>query len=100
MPIFPSDSSRFNKSLRTKNPDGVPIFRVSTDDEESQAEFVASEIRNIISGSMGLINYKDIAVLMRMNFISREFEGVFRRHKIPFIMVNSRSFIFRQEHYN
>lgn len=82
-----TDRSRFDKSLRTNNPDGKPIFRISTDDEKTQAEFVATEIRKIINGSMGLINYKDIAVLMRMNFISREFESVFKHHKIPFTIV-------------
>lgn len=87
--VFLPDSSRFNKSLRTNNPDGKPIFRITTDDEESQAEFVANEIKKIISGSKGLINYKDIAVLMRMNFISRQFEGAFKCHKIPFTIVSS-----------
>lgn len=89
------DSSRFNKSLRTTNPDGKPIFRISTDDESSQAEFVATEIQTVITASMGLINYKDIAVLMRMNFISREFEAVFRHHKIPFTIVNSMAYNYK-----
>lgn len=87
--IFRSvDSSRFDKSLRTTNPDGKPIFRISTENENSQAEFVATEIQKMIRGSMGLINYKDIAVLMRMNFLSRHFEEVFKYHKIPFTIVN------------
>lgn len=82
------DASRFNKSLRTDNPDGKPIFRISADDEESQAEMVADEIKNMIKKSNGLIEYKDIAILLRMNYMSRHFESVFRQEKIPYAIVS------------
>jgi DNA helicase-2/ATP-dependent DNA helicase PcrA len=61
---------------------------ISTHNEESQAEWVAKEIKKVMTYSKGLIQYKDIAVLMRMNFISQQFEKVFRKHKIPFSIVS------------
>lgn len=60
---------------------------IKTQNSETEAEFVAAEIKKAIRNSKGLIQYKDIAILMRMNFISRQFETTFRHSKIPFTMV-------------
>lgn len=85
---FTLDKTRIDKALYTNNPDGIPISLISTHNEESQAEWVAKEIKKVMTYSKGLIQYKDIAVLMRMNFISQQFEKVFRKHKIPFSIVS------------
>lgn len=81
------DQSRVSKTLYTNNPRGVPMSIIKTQDSEAEASFVAAEIKRAIRESKGLIQYKDIAVLMRMNFISRAFESTFRLNKIPFAMV-------------
>lgn len=83
-----SDKNRLQKSLHTNNPVGKPILRIKTSNELTQAQFVAREIKKVISGSNGLINYKDIAVLMRMNATSLRFEQTFRSNKIPFTIVS------------
>jgi DNA helicase-2/ATP-dependent DNA helicase PcrA len=70
---------------------------ISTQSPQSQAEFVAAEIKKAIIYSKGLIQYKDIAVLMRMNFISRDFESVLRLNQIPFTMVGGDRFFDRVE---
>lgn len=70
---------------------------VATYDAQSEAEFVAAEIHKAIKYSKGLIQYKDIAILMRMNFISQQFENVFRKQKIPFTMVGGDRFFDRIE---
>lgn len=70
---------------------------IATHNAESEAEFVAAEIHKAIRFSKGLIQYKDIAVLMRMNFISQQFENVFRKQKIPFTMVGGDRFFDRIE---
>ena len=84
------DRTRIDKALYTNNPKGIPIVLNRPRNESSQAAFVAKEINRVIKYSKGLINYKDIAVLMRMNFISQQFEQVFRSHKIPFTIVSSK----------
>lgn len=81
------DDKRIDKLLYTNNPEGIPISLISTQDSQSQADFVAAEIKKAIIYSKGLIQYKDIAILMRMNFISQQFESTFRLNKIPFTMV-------------
>lgn len=81
------DQSRVSKTLYTNNPRGVPMSVITPQNSEDEANFVAAEIKKTIRNSKGLIQYKDIAVLMRMNFISRAFESTFRLNKIPFTMV-------------
>lgn len=74
--------------MYTSNPIGIPISLISTHNEDSQAEFVAKEIKKVIKYSKGLVDYKDFAVLMRMNYISRQFESTFRKHRIPFTIAS------------
>ena len=81
------DKNRIDKVLYTNNPKGIPMSLIKTQNSETEAEFVAAEIKKAIRNSKGLIQYKDIAILMRMNFISRQFETTFRHSKIPFTMV-------------
>jgi DNA helicase-2/ATP-dependent DNA helicase PcrA len=86
--VIKQDPDRVDKSLFTNNPGGIPISLVTVRDQTKQADFVASEIRKVITYSKGLIQYKDIAVLMRMNFISNDLETSFRNHKIPYVVVS------------
>lgn len=83
------DTKRIDKNLYTNNPEGIPISLISTHDPITQAEFVAAEIKKALIYSKGLIQYKDIAVLMRMNAFSQNLEQIFRLNKIPFTMVSS-----------
>lgn len=77
-----------DKALYTNNPTGIPISLITTTDEKRQAEFVAYEIGKLINYSKGLVQYKDIAILMRANYSFRQFERTFRVHKIPFLLVS------------
>ncbi|KAI8337373.1 P-loop containing nucleoside triphosphate hydrolase protein [Choanephora cucurbitarum] len=95
--VISQDRTRIDKALYTNNPKGIPIVLNRPKNEFSQATFVAKEISRVIKYSKGLINYKDIAVLMRMNFISQQFEQVFRSHKIPFTIVGGDRFFDRVE---
>ncbi|KAI8088310.1 P-loop containing nucleoside triphosphate hydrolase protein [Thamnidium elegans] len=95
--VITQDHSRVSKTLYTNNPRGVPMSLVSVQNSAAEAGFVAAEIKKAVKNSKGLIQYKDIVVLMRMNFISREFESVFRLNKIPFTMVGGDRFFNRVE---
>ncbi|KAI8991764.1 P-loop containing nucleoside triphosphate hydrolase protein [Mycotypha africana] len=95
--VITQDKKRIVKSLYTNNPDGVPIALLEPEDEEDQVRIITKEIRKIIKLSKGLIQYKDIAILMRMNYISRQFETTFRRNKIPFSIVGGDRFFDRIE---
>ncbi|KAI9256138.1 P-loop containing nucleoside triphosphate hydrolase protein [Helicostylum pulchrum] len=95
--VITQDQSRVSKTLYTNNPRGVPMSVITPQNSEDEANFVAAEIKKTIRNSKGLIQYKDIAVLMRMNFISRAFESTFRLNKIPFTMVGGDRFFNRVE---
>ncbi|KAG1474507.1 hypothetical protein G6F56_000323 [Rhizopus delemar] len=95
--VIKQDPDRLDKSLYTDNPGGIPISIITVYDQTKQADFVASEIRKVINYSKGLIQYKDIAVLMRMNFISNDIEMAFRNHKIPHVVVGGDRFFGRME---
>lgn len=77
-----------NKALYTNNPIGIPTSLIETADEKKQAEYVAYEISKVVDYSKGLIQYKDIAILMRANFITHQFERILRKHQIPFNLVS------------
>ncbi|CEG78325.1 hypothetical protein RMATCC62417_12954 [Rhizopus microsporus] len=95
--IIKQDPDRIEKSLFTDNPRGIPISIISVHDHLKQSEFVASEIRKVVTYSKGLIQYKDIAILMRMNYISNDLETAFRNHKIPYVVVGGDRFFNRME---
>lgn len=52
-----------------------------------EAQSIAEEINRIIKFSNGLITYSDIAVLVRMNFLSRSLEQTFHAAGIPYVIV-------------
>ena len=91
------DKKRINKSLYTNNPEGIPMSLISTANSQTEAEFVATEIKKAMHYSKGILEYKDFAVLMRMNFLSEKFEHAFREHNIPYTMVGGNRFFDRIE---
>ncbi|CEP07455.1 hypothetical protein [Parasitella parasitica] len=80
--VIKQDDTRIDKALYTNNPVGIPITILSTRNEDTQAEFVAKEIKKVIKYSKGLLSFKDFAVLMRMNSTSLKFESTFRNRII------------------
>ncbi|KAI8638789.1 P-loop containing nucleoside triphosphate hydrolase protein [Parasitella parasitica] len=95
--VIKQDVTRIDKSLYTNNPVGIPISILSTRNEDTQAEFVAKEIKKVIKYSKGLVSFKDFAVLMRSNFTSRKFEATFRKLRIPFSIICGDRFFDRIE---
>ena len=63
------------------------------DEEESQ--FVVDEILEMTATEKR--SYEDIAVLFRMNSLSRVFESKLREYKIPYKVVGGQSFFDRRE---
>ena len=57
-------------------------------DGTMEAQSVAEEIKRIIEYSGGLITYKDIAILVRMNYLSRPFETSLNSLNIPYVVVS------------
>lgn len=59
---------------------------ISLENNQEQAKFILEEIQRCIRDSQGLIKYRDIAILMRMTYISQDFEKVLRKNHIPYKM--------------
>ncbi len=87
---------RHNKSLWSKNGEGPKIKLHQTETDTYESVFVADEIYRIMMRNSS-VRYKDIAVLYRSNHQSRLFEQQFRKEKIPYRLVGSRSFYERRE---
>ena len=86
---------RRSKSLWSKidSKDNVRIIAMPGDEQEAQ--FVVDEILEMTATEKR--SYEDIAVLFRMNSLSRMFESKLREYKIPYKVVGGQSFFDRRE---
>ena len=86
---------RRSKSLWSKidSKDNVRIIAMPEDEQEAQ--FVVDEILEMTATEKR--SYEDIAVLYRMNSLSRMFESKLREYKIPYKVVGGQSFFDRRE---
>ena len=91
-----SNRNRHNKSLWSENGEGPKIKLHQTETDKNESVFVADEIYRIMMRNSS-VRYSDIAILYRSNHQSRLFEQQFRKDKIPYRLVGSRSFYERRE---
>ncbi|MHB1330644.1 MAG: ATP-dependent helicase [Minisyncoccota bacterium] len=91
--IIKKNKIRVEKNLFTSNAAGEKIGILSTFDEASEAEFIATKAKEVMStGSAS----DEIAVLYRANFQSRVLEEAFLRHKVPYQLLGTRFFDRRE----
>ncbi len=93
--LIKHNSIRNPKTLWTENIDGVKVEYCSQNDETAEAEYVASSIYNLVKISG--YKYNDIAVLMRLNALTRSFEEKFLNYNIPHRVFGGFKFFERQE---
>ena len=93
--IIKNNSSRREKELWTDNDDGVKIETFIGGDENSEASFVALQIKNLMARSN--LSYSDFAVFMRVNALSRAFEQEFMKYGIPCKVYGGFKFFERKE---
>lgn len=94
------DPDRIPKSLYTDNVEGIPVSFLRASTSELEAETVAQEIERLVKYSKGLLTYKDIAVLVRINFMTRSIEQSLNALHIPYVVVCTciRLIIFVETH--
>ena len=92
--VIKNNSQRLDKVLYTNNPEGEPIelFVGSSDIEE--ASFVARRVKEL--NNLG-IDYKDMAVLMRYNAMSRTIEEGLLHSNVPYKVIGGMKFYERAE---
>lgn len=91
--VIKHNQERKEKTLWTLNPKGDKAFYFNARDEEDEARFVASRIKEILRENPG----ETIAVLYRTNAQSRLFEEALRRENIKYRIVGALSFYQRAE---
>ena len=86
---------RRSKSLWSKIDSKENVRIIAMPGGEEEAQFVVDEILEITATEKR--SYEDIAVLFRMNSLSRMFESKLREYKIPYKVVGGQSFFDRRE---
>jgi len=86
---------RKKKTLTTDNDDGTPAAVLVFENGVDEAEQIVGLIRRSVED--GKRNYRDFAILMRMNALSRNLESAFVHQRVPFQIVRGLAFFDRKE---
>jgi DNA helicase-2/ATP-dependent DNA helicase PcrA len=90
-----SHSKRRRPNLRTDNPQGEPVAALTFETGLDEAEGVAMRIRDAVLAGKRV--YRDFAVFMRINALSRTLEQAFVKYGVPFQIVKGLAFFDRKE---
>lgn len=94
--IIKNNFERRDKELWTENSDGTRIETFVASDENGEAQYVAMQIKALMSRNEN-VNYRDFAVFMRLNALSRAFEQEFLKYGIPYKVFGGFRFFERKE---
>ena len=92
--IIANNTVRSRKVLWTDNTDGDRIEFFAAEEESGEAEYVSAKIKNLVARGC---EYRDFAVLMRINALSRSFEQEFTKYAVPFKVFGGFKFFERKE---
>jgi DNA helicase-2/ATP-dependent DNA helicase PcrA len=86
---------RKKKTLTTDNPPGEPVRVLTFDTGLDEAEGVVVRIKQAVQA--GTHRYRDHAIFMRINALTRSLESAFVKHGVPFQIVKGLAFFDRKE---
>jgi Superfamily I DNA and RNA helicases len=89
----------FEKILRATRPDGAPVLVTAYEDQEQEAEGIATRIENLTRAwkeHLEKLSYKDIFILARTNHHLASMEIALARKHIPYRSVGGSSFFKRK----
>ncbi|MDD3463805.1 MAG: UvrD-helicase domain-containing protein [Sulfurospirillaceae bacterium] len=92
--LIDHNRSRIGKILRSTKGDGKAIDVIESHDENCESSTIAKRIKALINGG---VSPRDIAVLYRINALSRSLEDGLKREYIPYNMVGGVKFYERTE---
>jgi DNA helicase-2/ATP-dependent DNA helicase PcrA len=93
--LIAHNRQRKPKDLVTDNPFGTPVTMLTFDTGNDEAEMIARGIREAVEA--GKRSYRDVAVFLRVNALTRVLEQAFVRQRIPFQIVKGLAFFERKE---
>ncbi len=89
------NKQRKKKNLVTDNPAGEAVTVLTFDNGLDEAEGVVIRIRDAVKA--GKARYRDHAIFLRINALSRSLESAFVKHGVPFQIVKGLAFFERKE---
>ena len=92
--VIKNNKARVDKELFSKNGDGSKIIHKTCQSELYEANYVVNQIMKLHSDGY---NYRDIAVLYRSNYLSREVEKVLIENIVPYVLYGGIRFYERME---
>jgi DNA helicase-2/ATP-dependent DNA helicase PcrA len=93
--LIDHNKQRKKKSLVTDNPVGEPVRVLTFDNGLDEAEGVVVRIKAAVQS--GKYRYRDHAIFMRINALTRSLESAFVKHGVPFQIVKGLAFFDRKE---
>lgn len=93
--LISKNHNRNEKKLWTENGRGERVFYCRLSTEEEEAKYVARNIKDLYLKAN--YEYRDFAVLYRINIQSKAIEDAFRAERIPYYIVSGLSFYQRKE---
>lgn len=92
--VIRNNKARVDKELFSNNGDGSKIIHKTCMSEVAEANYVVNQIIKLHGDGY---NYKDIAVLYRANYLSREVEKVLIENRINYVIYGGLRFYERME---
>lgn len=92
--LIAHNKQRLGKNLNSIKGEGEEVHLRVSDSETQEAEFLAKEIKRITT--LG-ISFSEIAILFRLNALSRSIEEGLNRAKIPYKIIGAMRFYERAE---
>lgn len=93
--LIEHNTKRKKKPLVTDNPTGDPVRILTFDSGLDEADLAAGQIRKEVDE--GRWKYRDFAVFVRMNYLTRTLESAFVKYGVPFQIVKGLAFFDRKE---
>lgn len=92
--LIAKNKNRVEKNLVSQNPHGcLPVYHHAVTNR-MEAEWIANEIHTLADGG---VPYRDMAILYRAHYLSREIEDVFLKREIPYTIYSGVQFYGRME---
>ncbi|ORY73640.1 P-loop containing nucleoside triphosphate hydrolase protein [Leucosporidium creatinivorum] len=95
--VVRQDTTRIPKSLTATHPTGSSVVLHCAPTAFDEASFIAAQIKHLVAHSGGLVDYGDVAVLLRYGALSRVVEVALQKSGIPSRMVGGHKFFERAE---
>jgi DNA helicase-2/ATP-dependent DNA helicase PcrA len=93
--VIANNRQRKKKILRTDNREGEPVRVLTFDTGLDEAQIIAQRIKDAVQA--GKYKYREFAVFVRMNALTRTLESAFIQRGVPFQIVKGLAFFERKE---